>query len=198
MAEKIARLEPRVSDATLVVAARAGDDASKEALFRRHAGAAAGLAFRLLGRDGDLEDVVQESFLQAFAKLDRLNAPQAFAAWLAAIVTGQAIAVLRRRRWRQRLGLAKSEPIDVDTLVSKTAPPDVALELRAVYGALDALAPEEHVVLVLRRVEELKLEEIVGRTGWSLATVKRRLTRATAKLEEAMEGSRPSPRRVGE
>src|SRR5688572_10280541 len=53
------------TDAALVVAARAGEDWAREALFRRHAPMVAGMAFRLLGRDEDVDDLVQDSFVEA-------------------------------------------------------------------------------------------------------------------------------------
>jgi RNA polymerase sigma-70 factor (ECF subfamily) len=185
MTEKIARLESRPTDAMLVAAACEGDMRAKEAIFYRYAAMASGLAYRLLGRDTDLEDVVQESFTVAFASLEKLAKPQAFAAWFTAIVTGTAVSVIRRRRFLARLGLARQEPIALDTLIAPTAPQEIAAELRAVYGAIDALPTSERVVLLLRRVEHLPLEEIAERTGWSLATVKRRLARATSLLERA-------------
>src|SRR6266513_458158 len=59
------------SDAALVVAARAGEAWAQEALFRRHARMVNGLALRLIGRDADLDDLVQEAFAQALGSLDR-------------------------------------------------------------------------------------------------------------------------------
>jgi RNA polymerase sigma-70 factor, ECF subfamily len=183
--EKITRLDSRPTDAALVAAACRGDMRAKEALFHRYVGMASGLAYRLLGRDTDLDDVVQESFTVAFATLEKLAKPQAFAAWFRAIVTGTAIAVIRRRRFLARFGLSRQEPIDLDTLIAPTAPPEIAAELRAVYSAIDALPASERVVLLLRRVEHLPLEEIAEQTGLSLATVKRRLERATGALARA-------------
>jgi RNA polymerase sigma-70 factor (ECF subfamily) len=70
-------------------------------------------------------------------------------------------------------------------MVSPTAPPDIVLELRGVYKILDKLPADDRVILILRRVEELTLEEIAERTGWSLATVKRRLARAELALAKS-------------
>jgi RNA polymerase sigma-70 factor (ECF subfamily) len=193
LASNLVRLESRSTDAELVVAARAGDLAAKEALFRRYVGMASATTYRLLGRDTELEDIVQESFVTALASLSRLERPQAFSAWLTRIVVGTAVATLRRRRLLTRLGLLRPEPVQFDTLVSRQAPPDVAAELRAVYRVLDSLPTAERVVLVLRRVEQLSLQEIADQTSLSLATVKRRLARAeqllNAALAEPSEGA---------
>jgi RNA polymerase sigma-70 factor (ECF subfamily) len=188
MAEPVTRLDPRRSDAALVAAALEGDERAKEALFRRYVAMVGGLSLRLLGRDVELEDVVQESFSQAFGALHTLERPQAFASWLAAIATRTAIATIRRRRLLSRLGLVRGEPVHLETLISPTAPPDVAAELSAVYRLIAKLPVKERVVLVLRRVEELSMQEIVEQTGWSLAAVKRALVRAEGLLEVSRVG----------
>ena len=173
------------SDAALVLAARAGEEWAREALFRRYARLAIGLAYRILPRDADVDDLVQDSFLSAFQRLDRLSNPQAFQAWLSSIVVRTAGKRLRRRRLQVRLGLLRNEAIDLDQVVSRAAPPDVAAELRAVYGLLEKLSVEERIALVLRRVERLEIPEIAEQMGLSTSTVKRRLNAAEARLERA-------------
>jgi RNA polymerase sigma-70 factor (ECF subfamily) len=174
------------SDAALVLAARAGEEWACEALFLRYLPMVNGLAYRTMGRDEDVDDVVQDAFIQALDGLNRLRDPQTFSAWLAAIVVRTAAKTLRRRSLLRRLGLRQNDPpIDADTLVSPSAPPDIATELRAIYALLDALPVEERVALVLRRVEGLELEEIASAMGLSLATVKRRLVSADAALKKA-------------
>ncbi len=173
------------TDAALVVAARAGDAWAQEALFRRYARLAIGLAHRVLPRDVEVDDLVQDSFLQAFERLERLQNPQAFAAWLCSIVVRTAAKRLRRRRLLTRLGIRRSEPIDPDDVVSSSAPPDVAIELKAVYSLLEDLPAEQRVALVLRRVETLEIAQIAEYMGLSVSTVKRRLAAAEARLERA-------------
>lgn len=175
------------SDAALVLAARAGEDWAREALFRRYVRLALGLAYRILPRDTDADDLVQDSFLIAFQSLDRLSNPQAFQAWLSSIVVRTAGKRLRRRRLQVRLGLLRSEPLDVEQIVSRSAPPDVAVELRAVYGLLDQLNVEERIALVLRRVERLEIPEIAEQMKLSTSTVKRRLSSAEFRLGKALE-----------
>jgi RNA polymerase sigma-70 factor, ECF subfamily len=175
------------SDAALVLAARAGEEWAREALFRRYARLALALAYRILPRDADIDDLVQDSFLSAFQRLDRLSNPQAFQAWLTSIVVRTAGKRLRRRRLQLRLGLVQSEPIDVDQVVSRSAPPDIAAELRAVYGLLEKLSVEERIALVLRRVERLEIPEIAEQMGLSSSTVKRRLNAAEARLERVLK-----------
>jgi RNA polymerase sigma-70 factor (ECF subfamily) len=176
------------TDAALVLAARAGEEWAREALFRRYARLALSLAYRILPYDADIDDLVQDSFLYAFERLNGLTNPQAFQAWLSSIVVRTAGKRLRRRKLQIRLGLRGSEPIDVDQVVSRAAPPDVAAELRAVYALLETLPVEERIALVLRRVERLEIPEIAEHMGLSISTVKRRLNAAEAQL---MRASKP-------
>jgi RNA polymerase sigma-70 factor (ECF subfamily) len=173
------------TDAALVLAARAGEEWAREALFRRYARLALALAYRILPYDADIDDLVQDSFLYAFERLNGLTNPQAFQAWLSSIVVRTAGKRLRRRKLQIRLGLRGSEPVDVDQVVSRAAPPDVAVELRAVYALLETLPVEERIALVLRRVERLEIPEIAEHMGLSISTVKRRLNAAEAQLLRA-------------
>jgi RNA polymerase sigma-70 factor (ECF subfamily) len=175
---------PGPSDTTLVLAARAGEKWAQEALFKRHARTVNGLAYRLLGRDEEVDDLVQEAFLAALRSLDKLENPQAFAAWLCSILVRTAHKTLRRRAMLTRLGLRRSTPIDPDVVVSRNAPPDVRSELEAIYGVLDRMRPEVRVAIVLQRVEGLSVPEIAERMELSISTVKRRLAAAERRLDQ--------------
>jgi RNA polymerase sigma-70 factor (ECF subfamily) len=171
------------ADAELVRAARRGETWAAEALVRRHARALNGLALRLLGRDGDVDDVVQDTFVGAFAALDRLQDPQAFQAWLSGILVRIVGKLIRRRRLLARLGMGRAVlTIDLDALVAPTVPQDDAIELRRLYALAERLPAAVRVPLLLQRVEGLGLEEIARLTGASLATVKRRVAEAEAAL----------------
>lgn len=178
---------PGPTDTTLVLAARTGERWAQEALFKRHARTVNGLAYRLLGRDEEVDDLVQEAFLAAFRSLDRLENPQAFAAWLCSILVRTAHKTLRRRAMLTRLGLRRSTPIDPDVVMSRNVPPDVRAELEAIYSLLDRMRPEVRVALILQRVEGLSVPEIAERMALSVSTVKRRLAVAERRLEQYLK-----------
>lgn len=175
------------TDAALVIAARSGDEWAFEALFRRHANLVFGLTYRLLPRDADVDDIVQDVFSAAFERLSTLQNPQAFAAWLGSIVVNTVSKRLRRRRLLERLGLRSAEPYDPDQVVSPVAPVEASLELKAIYVVLQRLPTEQRVALVLRRVEGMEVAQIATHMGLSVSTVKRRLTAAEARLERARQ-----------
>jgi RNA polymerase sigma-70 factor (ECF subfamily) len=176
------------TDAALVVAARAGESWAQEALFRRHARMALGLAHRLLPQDNEVDDLVQDCFVSALNRLSALDNPQAFAAWLGSIIVRAVGKRLRRRRLLSRLGLRVPEEIDADAIAAPAVPGDVAVELRRVYGIVSQLPAQARVALILRRVDALEVPEIARRMGLSLSTVKRRLKLAEEILERSREG----------
>lgn len=170
----------------LVLAARAGEAWAQEALFRRYAPLVNGLAFRLLGGDTDLDDIIQESFAEALSSLARIRNTETFPAWLSAIVVRTTNKFLRRRRLMTRLGLRRSQPIDLEAITSRTIPPDAAFELGVLYRLVETMPEKLRTPLLLRHLEDASLEEIGRLTGVSLATVKRRLSAGQAALGAAL------------
>jgi RNA polymerase sigma-70 factor, ECF subfamily len=172
---RVVPIDTGPTDADLVSAVLSGSRLAKEQLFRRHVHRIGRLIARLLGHDDDLEDLVQDTFVAAFASLPSLRQPQMLSSWLASIATRQVTALLRRRKMLRRLGIARSDPIDIDSLLSPSAPQDIAAELKLLYAAVERLPTSERIVLILRRVEQLEFNDVAMITGLSLATVKRRL-----------------------
>jgi RNA polymerase sigma-70 factor (ECF subfamily) len=89
-------MNAEVPDADLVVLARDGNPVAFRLLVERHQPMVRARARSLCGNPSDVDDVVQESFLQAFIALDRLRDPERFAGWLAAIVLNVCRAQYRR------------------------------------------------------------------------------------------------------
>src|SRR3974390_1709732 len=83
-------------DVELVRRARAGDAWGHEAIYRRYVQRVAGVARRLLRDGAEVDDVVQETFLIAFQKIDALAEPGALRGWLTQIAVSR---VHRRFRW---------------------------------------------------------------------------------------------------
>jgi RNA polymerase sigma-70 factor (ECF subfamily) len=162
----------------------AGDLEAREALFRRHYPRILRLAYRLLGREDEAEDLAQDVAIEALHGLHRLRDGQAFDAWVGRICVFRARSRIRHYRMLRRLRLVNDRFIDPDRVVSASARPDVREELRRVYAHLQQMPPDMRIAIVLRRVEGLTLPEIADRMGRSLTTVKRRLTEAEACLNE--------------
>lgn len=167
------------SDTALVVAARAKEGWAFEVLYRRHVSFAHGLARRLLGRDDSVDDVIQDTFITAFAQLERLEQPASFRSWVGGMIVRKVSKVLRHRRLLSRLGLVRKEgDPDVDSVLSRNAPVEAKAELSRIYEVVRDLPADQRIALLLRRVEGATLEEIAEWTNCSLATVKRRIAKA--------------------
>ena len=74
-------------------------------LFKRYASYVATIGIRLLGRDDELDDLVQEVFIEAYRGYHQLRSPDAVKAWLARITVRRAVRRLRRRRLRSFFSL---------------------------------------------------------------------------------------------
>jgi RNA polymerase sigma-70 factor (ECF subfamily) len=152
-----------------------------EALFRRFAPYVARIGLRLLGRESDVDDLIQEVFLAAFRQRDQVRDPQAFKGWLATVAVRTARRQLRRRSLRSMVGLdTLAAPLE---LRDQGMSPERRALLARVYQALDSISVEQRLAWTLRYVEGEKLEEVAEHCGCSLATAKRRIGAAHASLQ---------------
>jgi RNA polymerase sigma-70 factor (ECF subfamily) len=158
------------------------------AAFRRYSRYVAAVALRLIGRDDELDDVVQEVFLAALRGLPRLREAEAVKGWLATVTVRVAGRRLRRRRLRTFLGLDHAP--DYERLAAPDAPADERALLSRVYLALDALPVRERLAFCLRHVEGEPLERVAELCGCSLATAKRRIAAVQARLADQLGGEK--------
>lgn len=166
-------------DAALVRGMREGRLDAASAFYDRHADAVHRLVFRLLGPDGELEDVVHDVFVRALESIERLRDPGA----LRAFVFGIAVMVVRikiQRRSRQRW-LRFMAPEEVPE-VAVTSDVGLGEAVNEVYGVLASLPVDERIAFVLHRVEGLSLEEAAHAADTSFSTFRRRLARGEAKF----------------
>ncbi|MFZ5897137.1 MAG: RNA polymerase sigma factor [Myxococcota bacterium] len=166
------------SDAELVALTAAGNRDAFEALYRRHAPFALGLAVRIQGGASDVEDVVHDAFVQAHARLADLKDASAFRAWLGSIVVRLVRTRLRRRRLLGVLGLVSPEPVDLDAIASSDASTESRVLLAQVYALLQTLPASDRIAWTLRFIEKHRLEAVAELMSCSLATAKRRILRA--------------------
>jgi RNA polymerase sigma-70 factor (ECF subfamily) len=170
---------PHLSDAQLVALTADDDVGAFETLYRRHAPFALNLAVRLQGNATDVEDIVHDAFLRARTRLLDLREASAFRAWLGSIVVRLVRSRLRRRRLLVTLGLVNTgEPVDLDTVASPDVGPESRALLAQVYALLVTMRSDDRIAWTLRYVERHRLEAVAELAGCSLATAKRRISRA--------------------
>jgi RNA polymerase sigma-70 factor, ECF subfamily len=159
-------------------------DLTPEALFRRYSRYVAAIALRLLGRDDDVDDVVQDVFLAAVRGVSQVTDERAVKAWLATITVRTAHRKLRMRRVRAFLHVDESP--DYERVASSDAPPDQRALVSKVYALLDRVPAADRVAWSLRHLEGERLEEVARLCGCSLATAKRRISAAHAFMEKEL------------
>ena len=181
------------SDDELVSAALAGDETAFPQLFERHKRLVAHIAFRFFHRHSEVEEIVQESFAEAFCSLGSFQGghEKAFAAWLARITVHTCYRELRRSRRKSETALCDLSEQEADCL-SRCLADDQQIERNLVsrdlaFKLLDQLRPDDRLALTLLHLEELSIAETAAATGWSVPKVKMRAHRARAALQKALK-----------
>jgi RNA polymerase sigma-70 factor, ECF subfamily len=143
--------------------------------YARFAQPVRGLIFRILGRDSELEDTVQEVFVRAIESIPRLRDASALRSWVMGIAVRTARIRLQSRKRRRWLGFFASG--EVPEVASSDPSPEIREALSALARVLDALPTDERIAVVLRFGERMTLPEAAESCGVSLSTFKRRLQR---------------------
>lgn len=151
-------------------------------IFREYAAYVAAIGLKIMGRDDDLDDLVQEVFIEAYRGLHRLREPEAMKSWLARITVRRTIRRLRRARVLTLFGL--EAPPAYAEIADASASPDERAQVALAYRSLERLPAAERVVWVLRHIEGESLDAIALICDCSKSTVQRRLRLAQKTLEQ--------------
>jgi RNA polymerase sigma-70 factor, ECF subfamily len=181
-------------DDELVAAARNGDEAAFAILFQRHRRSVTRLAYRFFYRREQVEDIVQESFANAYFALGNYRGGQekSFIAWLSKITVRACYDALRRLR-RTETGmcdLTEDEELFLsEKLRSVGKGSDIesaAISRDLADKLLQRLEPEDRLVLTLLNVADLSVAETAELIGWSTSKVKMRAYRARKSLQRVL------------
>jgi RNA polymerase sigma-70 factor (ECF subfamily) len=179
----VAQLAPSEDDAALVEGLRRGDAAARRELFDRFAPHVERVLARVLGRDPELSDALHDTFVQAFGSFSSLRDASALKAWLSMVAVYTARGIIRRRKVRRWLRFWAPE--DLPETPSHGPSAEDAWAVARVYTLLDRLPADHRIAFTLRFVEGMSLQEVAEACSCSLATVKRRLTRAQTAFRDA-------------
>lgn len=189
-AEAATRLGRGISDEQLLERVRAGDAAFFEVFVRRFNARVFRVARAIVRDDAVAEDVMQETYLQAFTHLHQFEGRSSLATWLTRIAVNEAIA-RRRRIAREPVASALDQERQMD--VSTTDDPERAAHqaevLRVVARLVDDLPEPLRVVFVLRIVEGMSVAEAAAALELSEENIKVRLFRARAQLKDKLDGA---------
>jgi RNA polymerase sigma-70 factor, ECF subfamily len=167
--------------------AAGGDHAAFEALVRRHLPRIRRLLYGLFGGDPeDMQDAEQEILLALFRSLPRFGGRSTFATWLYRLVRNRGIDLIRRRE-RERRSLSR---LGADAGAAGPHPEEVAVaavERGEAMALLATLGASERLVVLLREVEGLSVQETARVLRLPAGTVKSRLHRARARIEARLQ-----------
>jgi RNA polymerase sigma-70 factor (ECF subfamily) len=178
---------PELSDEQLLKRFARGEREALDELFRRYRSAAYRVAYRLLGREADALDAVQESFIKALTHLHNFQGRSSFKTWLLRVVSNASLDLGRQRGRREALSLdavVSSEP-EVGPLVThdRLGQRLEREELRRLLQEALATLPEaQRKTFVLHVDGALNYREVAEVLGISIGTVMSRLFYARQKL----------------
>ncbi len=197
MSHAAVRSEPE--DATLVLAMTQGDAAAMSALYDRYAPNLLGLALRITREQADAEEVVVDTFAQAWRDASRFESERgSVAAWLATIARSRALDTVRSQARRGRLAdAAEAEGASNTAPAMGSAFPSPVANLladersRRIRDALMVLPDTQRIALDLAYFEGLSQTEIAERLGEPLGTIKTRVRLGLRKMRELLTALGP-------
>jgi RNA polymerase sigma-70 factor (ECF subfamily) len=178
------RLDSSGPDDALIRAAQSGDRTAFGLLYSRYARMVHGI---LLSRVpyADVNDLVQDVFLQALPRLVSLREVSKFPGWLAAIARNRANDF--HRRAQNDITLDEESAGEPAAPASNRRAPQASAEARAALEAIRSLPEAYREPLILRLVEGLTGPEIAARTGLTHGSVRVNLHRGMQQLREILE-----------
>jgi len=180
---------PALEDAHLVAETLAGNQVSFQLLVERYQERLFALARHYTRSAVEVEDIVQDSFLKAFKRLDTFDHRSSFYTWLYRIAVNTILDALKRK------GRSPVQAVEDPEVVGRPGPvqgvaPDAGLEReeisRVTHEALEHLPEIFRTVLVLREFEGLAYQQIADTLGISIGTVESRLFRARARFKDKL------------
>jgi len=180
-------------DEDLVNRAQSGDRRAFDLLVRKYQYKIVQLVERLVG-DGDALDVAQESFIKAYRALNGFRGQSAFYTWLyrIAINTSKNFLVARKRRpASQDIDIGDAELFGHTEQMSDVATPEAIVlsdEIKEkVTDAIRRLPEDLRTAITLRELEGLSYEEIAEAMACPIGTVRSRIFRARASIDEVLQ-----------
>ena len=187
--ERTSRSAQAREDARLVEETLAGNQLSFQLLVERYQERLFALARHYTKNPVEIEDVVQESFLKAFRRLDTFHHQSSFYTWIYRIATNTILDFLKRR------GRSPIQSVEDPEVLARPEPtdgfaPNVNIEREEIaevtHKVLAELPDIFRTVLVMREFEERSYQEIADVLGISIGTVESRLFRARARFRERL------------
>jgi len=175
------------TDAELIAAVRKGDAASFEPLVQKYSARLFAMARRYARRESEVEDIVQNIWLKAFANLSSFRGDAPFEHWLMRLAVRTCYDSLRSHQRNRETTFAELTEPEEDWLDRFISQPDSASEnadaARQLIGRLmERLSPSARLAITMLDIEQRSVREVCQLTGWTAPMVKIRAFRARAEM----------------
>jgi len=172
--------QAREHDLALARRAAGGDrDAQRELFHAQRTGVHHAL-FRVLGANRDLEDLIQDAFLEIFRALASFRGDSSLARWCQTIATRTAYLAIARRR-PQTIELQLVEDVVANEVDTRRLA-QLREAARRLYAALDRIEPKQRIAFALATIDGRSHVEVAQLTESSVVAVKTRVWRARREL----------------
>jgi RNA polymerase sigma-70 factor (ECF subfamily) len=145
-------------------------------VFDRYAPDVERILYRILGPDSELADLLHDVLIVAITSIDSLRDEGKVRSWLVGIAVHKARKLIRRRKVRKLIKFVA--PSELPDYEAATATAEVSDALRETYRVLAQLPTDDRIAFSLRQIDGMELSSIAQVTRVSVATVKRRVSRA--------------------
>ena len=167
----------------IVEECKQGNRRAQFELYQLYSQAMFNICLRMVRNEADAEDLLQNSFVDVFTKLDSFRFQSSVGAWIKRIVVNNCINFLKKRKLH-------FEEIDntlaLHAVPPAEEPPTTQLTVEAIEGALFRLPDGYRVVFSLYLLEGYDHQEIADILGVSVATSKSQYSRARKKIREIL------------
>ncbi|MCF8364898.1 MAG: sigma-70 family RNA polymerase sigma factor [Bacteroidales bacterium] len=179
----------KMEHADLIEACRMHDRQAQEKVYDLYCKAMYNASFRILNHSAEAEDIMQESFIEAFEKLNTFRGEGTFGSWLKRIVVNNSINHLRKKKETSSLN---DETIDVADSENddREYSENLFCRLEEVRNGIRNLPENYRMILSLHLLEGYDHEEITEITGLSYGNVRTTFSRAKQKLLQLIMLSR--------
>jgi RNA polymerase sigma-70 factor (ECF subfamily) len=175
----IRRTAPAEDEADLLAQAKTGSSSAFDQIVTIHQEKIARLVQRLLGWSSDVDDVVQDVFVDALRNLSRFDRRSSVLTWLTRLAINRCRSHQRKQWLRRHLPLGEAAKSPENSLIAKET-------IQQVHTAIRKLNQRDREIIVLRYLQELSIPEIADTIALSRGTVDVRLNRARQRLEKLL------------
>ncbi len=180
---KTSSAQARIADILLVDRCKEGEEVATRELFRRHQRRVHGTLYRILGSNSDIDDLMQEAFIQVFKSLPSFRAEAKLATWIDRITVRVAYRYIGKRMRQPRLESTQDMQSEVPSSGAEPHGQAASREaIRRLYEALGQLSPAARIAFALHEIDGRTVAEVAEIVGASKSACKLRIWRARRTL----------------